>query len=82
MNMEKSVRVVWGTLLTSKVADNFLGVGCLMTGGVSVCVICIFHDKPGDETHFRVLNGGTFKNFCSSHGFGSLDDLRWTPAVN
>ena len=47
-----------GMLLTSKVAENFLGVDCLMTGDVCVCVICIFHDKSGDEMHFWVLNGG------------------------
>lgn len=38
INMERSVRMVWGTLLTSKVPDNFFGVGCLMTGDVCVCV--------------------------------------------
>lgn len=37
MNMEKRVRMFWGTLLTSKVADNFLGVECLMTRDACVC---------------------------------------------
>lgn len=45
----------WGTLLTSKVAYNFL-IECLMTG--NVLVICIFHDESGDEMHCQVLNGG------------------------
>lgn len=61
MNMERSVRMVWGTLLTSKVPDNSFGVGCLMTGDVCVCLICIFHDKSGDDMHFQVLNGGRSK---------------------
>lgn len=46
------MRMFWGMLLTSKVADNFLGVG------VCMFVICIFHDKSGDEMHFWVLNNG------------------------
>lgn len=63
MNMERSVRMFWGTLLISEVTDNFLGVDCLMTGDACLCacVICIFHDKSGDEMHFWVLNLGHSK---------------------